>query len=137
MTVSQKPYKEKILPFSVLIIEEEEELFTEIDHLDKNTVENNHTLFQTSKQELTKIFWLKKKTFCIKTTIWKTKKRTRYALLDSYVKADQGFNLVIINPKLVKRLRLKIKPINSFVNHCLDNSIANGNSIELKSWIRF
>lgn len=69
----------------------------------------------------------------MKSIIWKSKKKTKYALSDSYVKIDQGSILVIINPKLVKRLGLKIRPINTFANYCLGISVANGDSIELKS----
>lgn len=44
----------------ILIIKEEEELYTEINHLNKDTIKTNHALFQTPKQELTKILQSKK-----------------------------------------------------------------------------
>ena len=62
---------------------------------------------------------------------------TRYALLDCHVKANQGSNLIIINPKLVKRLRLKIKPTSTLANHHLGMFVTNGDSIELQSWVKF
>ena len=49
ITVPQKPYKKKVLPPFVPIIEEEEELFAKINHFNKNTVETNHGLLQTLK----------------------------------------------------------------------------------------
>ena len=73
----------------------------------------------------------------MKTTIWKSEERTRFAFPDSYIKADQGSDLVIINPKLLKRLELKVRPTNTFANHRLDMSVGNGDSTELKSWVKF
>lgn len=45
MTAAQKPRKMKVLPPSVLIVEEEKELLAKIDHFNKNTVETNHAFF--------------------------------------------------------------------------------------------
>ena len=56
MTVPGKPRKKKVLHPSIPIIEEREELFAKINHLNKNIVEINHALFQTPKQELAEIF---------------------------------------------------------------------------------
>ena len=73
----------------------------------------------------------------MKATISKSEKRTRYALPDSYIKVDQGSDLVIINPKLVKRLGLKVRPTSTLANHRLGMSVANGDSTELRSWVKF
>ena len=73
----------------------------------------------------------------MKATIWKLDKETKYALPDSHVKADQGSDLVIINPRLVKRLGIKVRPIRTLALHCLSMSVANGDSTELKSWVKF
>ena len=73
----------------------------------------------------------------MKITIWKSEERSKYVLLDFYVKANQGFNLIIINLILVKRLVLKVRFINTLANYCLDIFVANRDSIELKSWVRF
>ena len=137
MTVPRKPRKKKVLPPSVPIVEEEEELFAKIDHLNKDTVETNHALLQTPKQELAEILQSKGEAFRMKATIWKSDEGTRYALPDSHVKADQGSDLVIINPKLVKRLGLKVRPTSTLANHRLGMSVANGDSTELKSWVKF
>lgn len=88
-------------------------------------------------QELTKIVQLKGKAFSMKAIIYASKKRTKYALPNSYVKVDQRSNLVIINPKLFKRLGLKVRPISTFANHHLGMSVANGDFTELKSWVKF
>lgn len=37
----------------------------------------------------------------MKATIWKSKKKTKYAFLDSHIKEDQRPNLIIIDSKLV------------------------------------
>lgn len=63
----------------------------------------------------------------------KSRKKTKYILLDFYIKADQRFDLVMIKPKLIKRLRLKMRPTSIRANHRLGISVINGNSIELKS----
>lgn len=73
----------------------------------------------------------------MKATIWKSEEGTRYTLPDFHVKADQGSDLVIINPKLVRRLGLRVRPTSTLVNHRLGMSIANGDSTELKSWVKF
>lgn len=73
----------------------------------------------------------------MKATIWKDGKKTGCALLDSQVKADQGLDLVIINPKLVKKLKLKIHPTKELASHRLAMCVANGDSTELKSWVKF
>ena len=73
----------------------------------------------------------------MKTTIWKSDKETKYALPDSHNKADQGSDLVIINPKLVKQLGLKIRPTSTLAPHRLSRSVLNKDSTELKSWIKF
>lgn len=49
MTVSQKPYKIKIIPTTISIIEVENELYTEIYHPNKNIINTNHALFQIPK----------------------------------------------------------------------------------------
>ena len=73
----------------------------------------------------------------MKATIWKSEERTRYALPNSHVKADQGSNLVIINPELVKRLGLKVRPTSTLANYRLSMLVVNGNSTKLKSWVKF
>lgn len=60
----------------------------------------------------------------MKATIRKSEKATSYALLNSNIKANQWSNLVNIYTKLVKILRLKVRPINIFGNDCLGISIA-------------
>ena len=55
MTVPRNPCKKKVLPPFVPIIEKEEELFAEINHLNKDIIETNHALLQTPKQELAEI----------------------------------------------------------------------------------
>ena len=40
----------------------------------------------------------------MKATNWENVEKTGCALLDSQVKANQGSDLIIINPKLVKKL---------------------------------
>ena len=68
MTVSLKVYKKKFVPCVIPIDKEEEIYHTEI-HQPSKDVDTNHKLLQTSKQELTKIFQSKGKTFYIKTSI--------------------------------------------------------------------
>lgn len=68
---------------AISIIEEKEEFYTEIYQPDKNIVDNNYILLQMPKKKLAKIFQLKKKA-----RIWKSEEKIRYALLNSYVKAD-------------------------------------------------
>lgn len=41
------------------------------------------------------------------------------------MKVDKGSDFVIINPKLVKRLELKVKLISILINYCFGMSIAN------------
>lgn len=57
---------------------------------------------QRPKKELTKIHQFKEEAFCIKATVWKLDKKTKYLSPNLNVKVDQGSNLVIIIPKLVK-----------------------------------
>ena len=73
----------------------------------------------------------------MKAIIWKLDKETKYALPDFHVKADQGSDLVIINPRLVKRLGLKIRPTSTLAPYRLNMSVANGDSTKLKSWVKF
>lgn len=44
MTVPWKPCKKKIILLAILIIDEEKELYIEIHHFNKNTVETNYSL---------------------------------------------------------------------------------------------
>ena len=46
-------------------------------------------------------------------------------------------DLVIINLKLVKKLKLKIYPIKEQASHRLGMCVANRDSTQLKSWIKF
>lgn len=69
----------------------------------------------------------------MKASIWKSEKETKYVLSDSYVKADQGSNLIIIKSKLVQRLGFKVRLISTLANHRLRMAIANGDSTMLKS----
>ena len=75
--------------------------------------------------------------FRIKATIWKDGKKTDYTLLNFQVKADQRLVLVIINLKLVKRFKLKIYPTKELGSHGLGMCVANRDSTELKSWLKF
>lgn len=61
----------------------------------------------------------------------------KYALPDFYIEADQGSDLIIINPQPVKKLRFKVKQISTFANYCFGMFVANEDSTELKSWIKF
>lgn len=103
----------------------------------KNTVDTNYAFFQTLKQKLAEIFQSKGEAFYIKVTIWKSKKKIRYALFDSHIKVNQEFDLVIINSKLVIRLGFGVRSINTLANHCLSMSVVNSDFIELKSWVKF
>ncbi len=73
----------------------------------------------------------------MKAPIWKSDKETKYTLPNSHVKADQGSELVIINPKLVQQLGLKVRPTSTLAPHRLGMSVANGDSTELESWVKF
>ena len=73
----------------------------------------------------------------MKATIWKSDKETKYALPDFHVKADPGSDLVIINPRLVKRLGLKVRPTSTLAPNCLSMLITNIDSTEFKSWFKF
>ena len=130
MTVSHKPCKKKVIS---PILEEEEELYAGVNYLKQDTVDTNHTLLQTPKQELNEILQSKEEEFSMKATIWKNRDETKFALLDSHVRADQGSNLVMINSKLVKKLGLKIRPTSIFVSHYFGIFVANGDSTELES----
>lgn len=92
MTVPWKPHKKKIVPLAmpptIPIIEEEEELYAEIHHPNKDTIDTNYALFQMPKQELAEIFHSKRETFYMKVTILKSKEDTKYALPNSHVKAN-------------------------------------------------
>ena len=137
MTVPRKPRKKKVVSHLFLIIEEKEDLYTQIHHLNEDIVNTNHAFSQTPKQELAEILQLKGEVFRMKATIWKSKKKTKHALSDSHVKADEQSNLVISNPKLVKRLGLKVRPTGTLANQSLGISVANGDFKELKSWLKF
>lgn len=63
ITVFEKPYKKKVVPSAILIVEEEYELYAEIYHSYKSIADINHTLLQTPKEKLAKIFLLKKNHF--------------------------------------------------------------------------
>ena len=73
----------------------------------------------------------------MKAIIWKDRKKTGCALLDSKFKADQGLDLVIINSKLVKKLRLKINPTKELASYHLEMCVGNRDSTKLKSWLKF
>lgn len=73
----------------------------------------------------------------MKATIWKIGDKSKCALPHSHVKADQGSDLVIINPKLVKKLGLRMQSTSILASHRLVMSVANGDSTELKSWVKF
>lgn len=83
MIVPHKPQKKKDLSFTVSIIEEKEKFYAKINYFDHNTVDINCALLQIPKQELSKFFKSKRKIFCIKATIWKWEKKTKYALPNS------------------------------------------------------
>lgn len=65
------------------------------------------TRFLDTQIRISRNFVLKKKAFCIKITIYESKKDIKYVLLYFCIIANQGSNLDIINPKLVKQLRYK------------------------------
>lgn len=73
MTDLQKFCKKKVMsftiPFTIPIIEKEEEFYVEIYHLDKDTIETNDILLHTPKQELAEILKLKSEVFYLKVTI--------------------------------------------------------------------
>ena len=45
MTVPRKPCKKKVVPSTVLIIEEKKELYAKVYHSNQDTVDTNHALF--------------------------------------------------------------------------------------------
>lgn len=51
--------------------------------------------------------------------------------------ANQRLDLVIINLKLVKKLKLKIHPTKELASHRLGMYIVNRDSTKLKSWVKF
>lgn len=69
----------------------------------------------------------------MKATIYKSENIIKYTLPDSHIKANHRSDLIIINPKLVKRPKLKVGLTNNLANHCLKMSVGNGDFIELKS----
>lgn len=69
----------------------------------------------------------------MKTTIQKCEKDNKYDIPDFYIKANEGSDWIIINPKLVKRLELKVRPANILISHCFGILVDNGDSTELKS----
>lgn len=137
MTVSYKLRKKKVIPFAVLVIEKEKKLYAEIYYPKQNIVDINHARLQKSQQKLAEILQSKRKVFCIKAIIWKLEKETKYTLPESFIKKDQGFNLVIINARLNQRLGLKIRPTNTLALHHLGMSVANRDFQELKNWVKF
>ena len=102
MTISHKLRKKKVVLPAISIIQEEEKLYAKVYHFNQDTIHTNHVFFQTPKQKLVKIFQSKRKTFCMKATIWKLNKNTKYALSNSHVKSNQGSDLIIINSRLIK-----------------------------------
>lgn len=74
---------------------------------------SNMLFFQILIYELAKIFQSKREIFYIKITIWKSEKNTKYASPDLHVNANQGSDLVTINPSWVKRLKLKVRYTNT------------------------
>ena len=135
MTVPRKHRKKKITTPIIPIVEDKEELYAGIDYLEKNAVDTHHALIQTSRQEMTEILQSKEEAFWMKAIIWKDGEKTGCFLLDSQVKADQGLDLVIINSKLVKKLKLKIHPMKELASHRLGMCVANRDSTKLKSWV--
>lgn len=117
------------MPPVISIIKEKKELYIKIHHSNKDIIETNYRFIKTLKKELVETFWSKKEAFCMKKTICKSEKGPKYALLNFYIKTDQRFNLVIINLKLVKKLGLKVRPINIFANYSFSIFIRNGDSI--------
>ena len=73
----------------------------------------------------------------MKTISWKDKGKTGYALLDFQIKTDQGLDLVIINTKLVKKLKLKSHSTKELVSHHLEMCVPNEDFTKLKSWVKF
>lgn len=73
----------------------------------------------------------------MKATIWKNGKKTSCTLLNSQVKINQGLDLVIINPKLVKNLKLEIHLIKKIASDHLAMYVANRDFTKLKSWVKF
>ena len=137
MTVPRKPRKKKITTPIIPIVEDEKELYVGINYSERDAVDTHHALIQTPRQEMTEILQSKGEAFWMKATIWKDGEKTGCALLDSQVKADQGSDLVIINPKLVKKLKLKIHPTKELASHRLEMCVANGDFTKLKSWVKF
>ena len=137
MTVPRRPRKKKVIPPTTPSEDDENRPYVRAEKSNQNLIQTNHALVQTPKQELAEILQSKEEAFRMKATVWKSDKETKYALPDSHVKADQGSDLVIINPKLVKRLGLKVRPTSTLAPHRLSMSVANGDSTELKSWVKF
>lgn len=122
---------------TIPIIKEKEKLYIKVYYFNKNTIKTNYVLIQMPELKLAKIFQLKRKTFCIKAIIQKFEEKIKYILSNSYIKINQESDLVIINLKLIKKLQIKIRSTNTFANYCFTMSIINGNSIKLKSQIKF
>ena len=137
MTVPQKPHKKKIIPPTTPSEDDENRPYVRAEKSNQNLVQTNHVYVQTHKQKIAKILQSKEETFHIKVTIWKLDKKTKYALSDSHVKADQESDLVIINPKLIKKLGLKVRPTSILAPYQHNRLVANGDSTELKSWVKF
>ena len=117
MTIPQRSYKKKVIPPTTPSEDDKNRPYIRAEKSNQNLVQTNHALIQIPKQELAKTLQSKKEAFCMKATIWKSDKETKYALPDLHVKADQESDLVIINPKLVKKLGLKIRPTSTLVPH--------------------
>ena len=90
-------------------------------------------LFQIPKESLAEIHQLKIEACRMKAIIEKSKEGTNYALSNFNIKADKGFDLVIINLMLVKRLEFKVKLTNTLANHYLNMFIGNRDFTRLQS----
>ena len=136
MTVLHKPRRKKVIISAISIKEKAEIQYADIQQPSKN-IDINNALLQIYKQKLVKNLEFKGKVFYMTVTIWNLDKKTKYTLSDCHVKADQGSDLVTHNPRLVKRLRLKVRPIITLALHHLSMSVANKDFTELKSSVKF
>lgn len=85
ITIPQRPYKKNVIPLTTPIEDDKNRSYARI----KTQIIlwfGHHTLVQTPKKELAKIFESKKEAFCMKATIWKLDKKTKYTLPNLYIK---------------------------------------------------
>ena len=99
-------------------------------------IQSDHSLIKSPKEELKEILDKEKVAYAVEALLWKNGSQKKVRIRGTRAKADQGCDIVIINPTLAKHLTLDLRDVKELDNRVLTMTASHGSDTELKQWAK-